>query len=104
MIWRSGCKRIAIENPDGCLPGMFRPWDQRTSFHKFGDQYQKDICLWLKNLPPLVEGPIVPGIKKVQNHVNGRMDQATKSRIKSRFMPGIAQAMAKQWGALPPLI
>lgn len=100
-IWESKCPRICIENPDGCLPKRWRPWDQRTSFHKFGDPYDKEICLWLKGLPPLIEGPIVPGTKSVSNHVNGRMDQETKSRIKSRFFPGIAKAMAEQWGSLP---
>ena len=99
-IMGCGCPRIAIENPDGCLPLRYRTWDQRTSFNKFGDPYGKDICLWLKNLPPLIEGPIVPATKSVSNHVNGRMTQEQKSRIKSRFMPGIAKAMAEQWGSL----
>ncbi len=99
-IWDSECPRICIENPDGCLPAKWKKWDQRTSFNHFGDQYKKDVCLWLKNLPPLVEGPFVPGIKSVSNHVNDRMSQETKSKIKSRFMPGIAKAMAEQWGSL----
>lgn len=103
-IWNCPIPRIAIENPDGCLTKRFQMWDKRTSFNKFGDPYLKDICLWLKTLPPLVEGPIVPDTKSVSNHVNGRMDQETKSRIKSRFFPGIANAMAIQWGGLPSFI
>lgn len=99
-IWNRDCPRICIENPDGCLPDCFRPWDQRTSFRKFEDKYRKDICLWLKGLPKLIEGSFVTGTKSVSNHVNSRMDQATKSHIKSRFFTGIARAMAKQWGAL----
>lgn len=89
--------RIAIENPIGRLTKQFRPPDQITSPHFYGDNYKKEICLWLKNLPPLLHTEISPGTKRVSNHVNSRMSQEQKSKIKSKFFKGLAKAMAEQW-------
>lgn len=99
-IWSTPCKRIAIENPIGCLQGKWKSWDQLIYPYEFGDPYKKDICLWLKGLPKLIKGPYSPGRRKVENHVNGRMSQAEKSKIKSKFFPGVAKAMATQWGKI----
>lgn len=94
------CNLIAIENPIGVLSREWRKYDQLIYPYQFGDPYRKDICLWLKGLPKLLPGDMSPGRKSVSNHVNGRMSQAEKSRIKSKFFPGIAKAMAEQWGSL----
>lgn len=88
---------IAIENPKGYLNTHLRPPDQIISPHYFGSAYSKDICLWLKNLPPLIYTCISSGKKKVGNHVNSRMTQEQKSKIKSKFFPEVAAAMANQW-------
>lgn len=88
---------IAIENPIGRLTKQFRPPDQITSPHFYGDNYKKEICLWLKNLPPLLHTEMSPGKKRVSNHVNSRMSQEQKSKIKSKFFKGLAKAMAEQW-------
>lgn len=90
-------KHIAIENPKGILSTVFRKPDQIVSPHYFGSPYSKDVCLWLKNLPPLIYGCMSPGKKKVYNHVNSRMTQEQKSKIKSKFFPELAAAMAEQW-------
>jgi hypothetical protein len=100
-LYSAPIPRIALENPVGYLSTHFRQPDQITSFHHFGDPYQKEICLWLKNLHPLKPTNYVPGSKSVSNHVNSRMSQAQKSKIKSKFFSGIANAMAEQWGAPP---
>lgn len=97
-LYSQPCPRICIENPIGCLTKEFRPWDQLIYPYQFGDPYRKDICLWLKGLP-LLRGTILsPGRKSVTVHVNGRMTATQKSKIKSRFFPGVAKAMAEQWG------
>lgn len=98
-IYNSTCPLVAIENPAGHLTKAFRHWDQIISPNQFGDPYKKDICLWLKGLPKLVPGILSPGHKKTGNHVNSRMSQDSKSKIKSswKYFPGIASAMAKQW-------
>lgn len=98
-LYNAPIPRIALENPVGYLSTKFRQPDQITSFHHFGDPYQKEICLWLKNLSPLVPTNYVTATKSVSNHVNSRMSQTLKSKIKSKFFNGIASAMSKQWGA-----
>ena len=90
-------EKIAIENPIGILSTVYRKPDQICYPWQFGDGYRKDICLWLKNLPPLLPTTLSPGRRSVSNHVNSRMSQALKSKIKSKFFVGIADAMASQW-------
>lgn len=96
-LWKLPIKHICIENPVGILNTNFRLPEQITSFNYFGDPYQKEICLWLKNLPILKPTHFVPGTKSVNNHCNSRMSQALKTKIKSKFFNGIAQAMSNQW-------
>lgn len=92
-------KHLAIENPIGYLAKaigqptqIVRPWF-------FGDPYTKDVCLWLKNLPPLISTCYHPAPKYIGNHVNSRMSAAEKSDIKSSwdYFPGMCQAIASQW-------
>jgi site-specific DNA-cytosine methylase len=92
---------IAVENPIGILSSRFRPPDQIIYPYNFGDIHRKDICLWLKNLPPLIDTCISLKRIPVKNHVNSRMSQEVKSKIKSKFFPLVADAMAVQWGSLP---
>lgn len=103
LLW-SKIPRVAIENPAGILANVLKPADQFIHPYMFGDQYKKEICLWLKNLPPLkIPHPRDWATirKPVANHTNGRMTAAQKSKIKSRFFYHTAEAMAMQWGSLP---
>lgn len=97
QLYYSPIPQICIENPVGVIPRYWKPYDQIISPHLFGSAYRKETCLWLKNLPPLMFTCFNPTFKSVSNHVNGRMSQAEKSKIKSKFFPEIAQAMATQW-------
>lgn len=99
-LYYSGIPKIAIENPIGLLPKIWRNYDQLVYSDWFGDPHRKDICLWLKNLPPLIATKYNVLRKPVRNHVNGQMNQALKSKIKSKFFPMVAEAMAKQWSYL----
>lgn len=96
-LYYSNIPQVAIENPVGWLNTNWRPPDQITSPHYFGSLYSKEVCLWLKNLPPLIHTYVSPGKKKVANHTNSRMSGALRSKIKSKFFPEFAQAMANQW-------
>lgn len=105
-IFNSPAPYIAIENPMGSLHHLWQRPSQLVYPWYWGDPYDKDICLWLKNLPPLrwdysIQEPAK--LKSVKNHVNGRMTQEQKAKIKSRFFNGISEAMADQWGSLPVL-
>jgi hypothetical protein len=98
-FWYADCDRIAIENPIPtrvyCLP----PYTQIVQPWMFGHPVQKKTCLWLKGLPPLMATEIceerqsskIPG-----NWFNHGGKERQKNRAKT--FPGIAKAMAEQWG------
>lgn len=102
-VWCLPIQHIAIENPIGLLSQQWRKPDQLIYPWYYGDPYSKDICLWLKNLPRLpIPRPLgkPPKLKRVSNHVNSRMSPALKSKIKSKFFPGVARVMAETWSNL----
>jgi hypothetical protein len=99
-IYNLNVPRLAIENPVGWLNNNWRKPDQIIYPYNFGDIHRKDICLWLKNLPPLISTCVSIKRIPVANHVNGQMSSAVKSKIKSKFFPLVADAMAVQWGSL----
>ena len=88
---------IALENPVGIIGKYYKPQSQIIYPHWFGSPYHKEIGLWLKNLPPLIATQYSVHRKSMSNHVNGRMSQASKSKIRSKFFPQVAKAMAEQW-------
>ena len=98
-LWNAGVFRIAIENPVGILSTrsilgkptqIIQPW-------QFGHGEVKATCLWLKNLPPLKPTQIVEGRTARVHHEPPSPD---RWKNRSRTLPGIAAAMADQWGAL----
>ena len=100
-IWKANCPRIVIENPVGYLNNNWQKPTDIISPHMFGSKYYKEICLWQKGVPPLMRGALYTGkFKRVANHVNSSMSQDLKSKIKSRFFPQVADAMANQWSNL----
>lgn len=98
-LYNSGIPMISIENPIGYLNTMWRSPSQVVYPWFFGDPYRKDVCLWLKGLPPLISTEYNTIRKTVSNHVNSRMSQERKSEIKSswNYYPGLCSAIASQW-------
>jgi len=107
--WNAPIKHIAVENPV-----MHRHAKERIRNYQepaqsvqpwqFGHPETKRTCLWLRNLPPLRPTNIVEG-REARVHRMPPSPDRWKER--SRFFPGIAAAMADQWGdhiALPPTI
>lgn len=89
--------RIAIENPRSIISSRIRPADQCIQPWQFGVPENKGICLWLKNLPKLVPTEIVP--KEFRKDTVWKMPQtADRWKKRSVFFPGVADAMADQWG------
>ena len=100
--------RVAVENPQiyklaretlGEPSQKIHPW-------QFGDAYLKRTWLWLIGLPPLT--PMYSGIDRrirLPSWVNSSSARKT-NRVglhrpgskRSEFHPGVAAAMAKQWG------
>lgn len=103
-------ERIAIENPIGQLHSRWRPPDQVIQPWQFGHPFSKATCLWLKNLPKLSPTHICDKYEPLLPSNTGRgrrIGQRSHSghtrdaREASRTFPGIASAMADQWGSLP---
>lgn len=91
--------RIALENPVSIISSRIRKPDQVIQPWMFGHGETKATCLWLKGLPKLVPTNIVPG-REARIHKMPPGPNRWKER--SRTFPGIAQAMATQWGTIPP--
>lgn len=97
-------EKIVVENPiphKYALELIGRKYDQIIQPYMFGHPEQKATCLWIKGLPLLLETDNVkeemlklPDSKRQRNHWLG----SGKSRERSKTLPGIAKAMAEQWG------
>jgi hypothetical protein len=113
MFANADCPRIAIENPIGIMSNLYRKPDQIIQPWQFGDNVGKSTCLWLKGLPLLQ--PCVTKRPEPQYHTwvdkNGKtkrqeqwfyetrcLPHSERGKIASKTFPGIAKAMAAQWG------
>ncbi|AUR81469.1 S-adenosyl-L-methionine-dependent methyltransferase [Vibrio phage 1.007.O._10N.261.55.F9] len=109
------CELIAIENPTGKLNTSWRKPDQIINPFQFGDPFKKRTCLWLKGLPKLEDTNVVePKYHYTSNSTRGGLlkDGTRKKsslpiykawdspKERSKTFPGIAKAMAEQWGCL----
>jgi site-specific DNA-cytosine methylase len=88
-------QRVCVENPIGIMSTEYRKPDQIIQPWQFGHGETKATCLWLKNLPLLNPTKIVEG-RVPRVHYAAPSPDRWKER--SRIMPGIADAMAEQWG------
>jgi hypothetical protein len=89
--------RIALENPISVISSRIRKPDQIIHPWMFGHGEVKATCLWLKNLPPLAPTMVVPGREP---KVWKMPPSPNRWKERSRTYPGIAAAMAAQWGNL----
>lgn len=101
--------KIAIENPVGAISSAIRKPDQIIKPFQFGHSSTKKTCLWLKGLNKLESTNIVD----VEYHTtkSGKRydkwwfdtclisDLKKRACVRSKTFPGIAEAMAKQWGS-----
>jgi len=90
--------KIAIENPIGRLSGLWRKPDQICYAYQFGASYTKDICFWLKKLPPLLSFLTCKDIPKKLDFWSGNRRTKEGWCRKSITFPEVAKAMADQWG------
>lgn len=87
--------RIAIENPVGVASTRIRKPDQTVQPWQFGHGEVKRTCFWLKGLRKLVPTNIVSGREP---RVHMMSPSADRWKLRSITFPGIASAMADQWG------
>lgn len=106
-IANADCDRIAIENPVGIMSSKWRKPDQYIEPFMFGDPEKKKTGLWLKGLPLLkptnIVEPVIIHCKSGANEPRWHIEtmhlpKEERSRARSQTFPGIAEAMAEQWG------
>lgn len=97
----SKVERIALENPIGCLSTRLRKPDQIIQPWMFGDDASKATCLWLKNLPKLQPTKIIEKERYANQTPSGQNKlgpSPERAKLRAQTYPGIAAAMAAQWG------
>lgn len=106
-FWWSDIPQICIENPVPSKVFGLPPYTQIIQPYMFGHPYTKKTCLWLKELPELKPTKEVKPVATwcpsgSYSHKHGEQHRGmfTKDRARNRAktFPGVAQAMADQWG------
>jgi len=113
MLANTEIDKIAIENPVGIMSTVWRKPDQIIQPYYFGDPFTKTTCLWLKGLPKLFHAEREDlFISKPTHTERGEFVTFKSGKRMSKWMaesfgdghkrsktfPGIAKAMAEQWG------
>lgn len=119
----ANCNKVAIENPVGFMNTAYRKADQIIHPYYFAESeadtenyHKKRTCLWLRGLPTLTRKTVLPepapmyickgkksNGKKIgwcEGMRNIKGGQSERAKARSKTFPGIAQAMAEQWGNL----
>jgi hypothetical protein len=120
LFVNADCERVAIENPVGIMSSVWRKPDQIIQPFQFGHEAKKTTCLWLKGLPKLIPTKIV---SEGEFYISPKGDKMPKwshdpvgkdgkkiaynsqeiKILRSKTFPGIAKAMANQWGNIQQL-
>jgi len=118
-LWLAPINKICLENPRGCASPTIAKYSQEIQPYYFGDNASKRTYLWLKGLSPLIhiknndlfdaethikkpeplyicQGEKCKG-KKI-TFSEGMKGQGNRAKARSKTFPGIARAMAEQWG------
>ena len=94
--------RIALENPVSVISSRIRRPDQIIQPYQFGHPESKKTCLWLKGLNPLQPTAVMQMRGRWENQTPSGQNKLGPSpdrwKIRSKTYPGIAHAMATQWG------
>lgn len=105
-ILNSDCPRIAVENPVSSKVFEMPKHTQEIQPWMFGHPYTKKTRLWLRGLPPLMATDVVEPVSPYCPAGTGRKDRSKYGAAKrgedaknrAKTFPGIAKAMAEQWG------
>ena len=106
--WNAPIERVAIENPVMHRHAKarivnFQPHTQSVQPWQFGtdqdgpDNVKKRTCLWLRGLPALVPTGTLDG-STARDEIHKASPGPDRAERRSRFFPGLADAMAEQWG------
>jgi hypothetical protein len=114
-MWEAPIGKICLENPKGCASPTIAKYSQEIQPYYFGNEDMKTTWLWLKGLPRLISHPL-DNLFDARTHTdkpkpkafnkNGKAihwsdsfaPSADRGKLRSKTFPGIANAMADQWG------
>ncbi len=106
-IYNADCDKIVIKNPTSSKIFEYPKPTQKIQPYQFGHPFTKLTLLWEKGVPPLKATDLVspiatwcPSGSYSGKHGEQHRGAFTKDRAKNRSktFPGIAKAMANQWG------
>ena len=112
LLNHTGAPMIACENPvmhshakalinfGEVKPFYVQPWQFATSADSV-DNEKKRTGFWARNLPALIPTGSLDG-SSARDSVHKASPGKNRSTDRSRFFPGMAAAMAEQWGQLLP--
>lgn len=109
-IANANCDKIAIENPVGIMSTEWRKPDCIIQPYEFGDPFEKKTCIWTKGLPKLNPTNIVNPPPR-REFASGKtmpawyadafsLPKDERAKLRSKTFPGIAKAIAEQWGKI----
>lgn len=99
--------KIAVENPVPLKIFGLPRYSQIVQPYMFGEPFMKTTCLWLRGLPPLKATDTVQPTEKWVSSSDHRKEKRKdrwsasgrrSAKERSKTFPGIAEAMAEQWG------
>lgn len=94
-------KKIVVENPTPSRIFKLPKHTQTIQPYEHGHPYSKRTLLWIKNLPKLKPTKVMEYKPMFSSKIPGNwFNKGGKDRQKNRSktFPGIAKAMAEQWG------
>lgn len=97
QLARANVQRVCVENPVCIMSRVWRKPDQIIQPWQYGHGETKATCLWLRGLPLLTPTDIVEGR---EHRIHKMAPGPNRWKERSRTFPGIARAMASQWGSL----
>lgn len=106
-IYNADCDKVVIENPTPSKIFEYPDPTQKIQPYQFGHPFTKLTLLWEKGVEPLAPSNIVeakntwcPSGSYSKKHGEQYRGMFTKNRAlnRSKTFPGIAKAMAEQWG------
>lgn len=110
-ILNADCKRVVVENPVYSKVFDMPPHTQEIHPYQFDPDnkhpYTKKTRLWVRGVRPLVPttpnavpvGPYVPaGTGRKDRSKYGAAKRGEDAKNRAKTFPGIAKAMAEQWG------
>ena len=111
----ANCDKVCVENPVGFMNSNYRKPDQIIHPYMFAESVDdtenyvtKRTCLWLRGLPKLKGNELPPPDNRLLFGQSPRGKAYTwcdsvhakdRAKVRSKTFPGIAKAMAEQWGS-----